>query len=284
MAIDRADLHAHTTVSDGTRTPAEVVQLAAEKGLAAVAITDHDTMGGVEEALAEGARLNITVVPGIEISTSASGKDIHILGYYADWRDAKWQQRLELLGTGRGRRNEQIVEALRKHGIPITMNEVIAAAGRMEGRKSIGRPHIAAVLVGKGVVSTISEAFEQWIGSGKPGYANLPKVSPFEAVEWIREAGGTSVIAHPGLYHDDKLVEEIILHGVNGIEVFHSDHTAEDEARYAALARRYGLLETAGSDYHGERQGVVFHGDLGSRTVDVKLLEQLQIASRTDSQ
>ncbi len=185
MVIDRADLHAHTTVSDGTRTPAEVIRLAAEKGLAAVAITDHDTMGGVEEALEEGAKLGITVVPGIEISTSASGKDIHILGYYADWRDAKWKQRLELLRTGRGRRNEQIVEALQQHGISITMDEVVTAAGQLEGRKSIGRPHIAAVLVEKGIVSTISEAFEQWIGSGKPGYVNLAKVSPFEAVEWI---------------------------------------------------------------------------------------------------
>ncbi|WP_028561510.1 PHP domain-containing protein [Paenibacillus pinihumi] len=276
MVIDRADLHAHTTVSDGTRTPAEVIRLAAEKGLAAVAITDHDTMGGVEEALEEGAKLGITVVPGIEISTSASGKDIHILGYYADWRDAKWKQRLELLRTGRGRRNEQIVEALQQHGISITMDEVVTAAGQLEGRKSIGRPHIAAVLVEKGIVSTISEAFEQWIGSGKPGYVNLAKVSPFEAVEWIREAGGTSVIAHPGLYGDDELVEDIIRHGVDGIEVCHSDHTAEDESRYSALARRYGLLETAGSDYHGERQGVVFHGDLGSHTVDVKVLEQLR--------
>lgn len=290
----RADLHVHTTASDGTNKPYEVVRKAAKKGLAALAVTDHDTMAGVEEALSAGQELGVTVIPGVEISSSMNGKDIHILGYYADLHNREWQERLEQLRMGRARRNEQIIAKLQQHGIAITLEEVHEAArraaaeqsssgdsngesgnGKGKGR-SVGRPHIAAVLVEKGVVPSMYEAFEQWLASGKPGYVSLPRVTPFEAVDWIREAGGISVIAHPGLYGDDALVEEIIRYGAKGIEVAHSEHSPEDEVRYRALARRYGLIETAGSDYHGEREGVVFHGELGSKTVDVQLIRRLR--------
>ncbi|WP_270172032.1 PHP domain-containing protein [Paenibacillus sp. SYP-B4298] len=290
----RADLHVHTTASDGTNKPYEVVRKAARKGLAALAVTDHDTMAGVEEALSAGQELGVTVIPGVEISSSMNGKDIHILGYYADLHNREWQERLEQLRMGRARRNEQIIAKLQQHGIAITLEEVHEAArraaaeqsssgdsndesGKGKGKgRSVGRPHIAAVLVEKGVVPSMYEAFEQWLASGKPGYVSLPRVTPFEAVDWIREAGGISVIAHPGLYGDDALVEEIIRYGAKGIEVAHSEHSPEDEERYRALARRYGLIETAGSDYHGEREGVVFHGELGSKTVDVQLIRRLR--------
>ncbi len=290
----RADLHVHTTASDGTNKPYEVVRKAAKKGLAALAVTDHDTMAGVEEALSAGQELGVTVIPGVEISSSMNGKDIHILGYYADLHNREWQERLEQLRMGRARRNEQIIAKLQQHGIAITLEEVHEAArraaaeqsssgdsndesGKGKGKgRSVGRPHIAAVLVEKGVVPSMYEAFEQWLASGKPGYVSLPRVTPFEAVDWIREAGGISVIAHPGLYGDDALVEEIIRYGAKGIEVAHSEHSPEDEVRYCALARRYGLIETAGSDYHGEREGVVFHGELGSKTVDVQLIRRLR--------
>ncbi|MFF2093583.1 PHP domain-containing protein [Paenibacillus sp. NPDC058174] len=285
----KADLHTHTTASDGTRPPAANVRLAKEAGLAAIAITDHDTMAGVEEAIAEGERIGITVVPGVELSTVAEGRDIHILGYYTNWRDALWQERLAGLRGTRDQRNEMIVERLVQLGVSITMDEVIQAAslegdGAAKGKsdvsdraagKTIGRPHIAAVLLNKGVVATMKEAFDLYLAEGAAAYVNPPRLHPFEAIEWIKEAGGTSVIAHPGLYGDDELVEKIVRRGIEGIEAYHSDHDAEAEARYVQMAKRYGLFVTGGSDYHGERQGKVFHGAIGSRTVDADVLQQL---------
>ncbi|WP_169083164.1 PHP domain-containing protein [Paenibacillus sp. PL91] len=291
MALNNglADLHTHTTASDGMQSPAENVRLAKEAGLAAIAITDHDTVAGVAEAMLEGKRLGITVVPGVEVSTVASGTDIHILGYYTNNEDEKWLSRLSSLRGLRGQRNEMILNKLNELGIAVTMEEVIAAAhgnSNMESLQaaavSIGRPHIAAVLVNKGIVSNMKEAFDLYLKTGAAAYVNPPRLNPFEAVDWIREAGGTSVIAHPGLYGNDSLVEEIIRYGIQGIEVFHSDHNPEDESRYAQLAAKYQLIATGGSDFHGSRQGVIFHGEIGNRTVDAKVLQQLEPALRKE--
>ncbi|RXZ77031.1 PHP domain-containing protein [Paenibacillaceae bacterium] len=276
MAIDRADLHSHTTASDGLLTPQEVVRLAHATGLAVVAITDHDTTAGVEAALAEGSRLGIEVVPGVEISTTVRGKDIHILGYYPDWKNTVWQERLGQLREGRAARNEQIIAKLNQLGISISLQEVVESAQKTGIDESVGRPHIAGVLVNKGVVATIGQAFDTLLGTGCPAFVSVPKVSPGEAMTWIREAGGAAVIAHPGLYGDDELVEQLIQEGPVGLEVYHSDHSPEDEHRYESMARRYGLIETGGSDFHGERHGEVFHGKLGNRTVALAVVEQLR--------
>jgi predicted metal-dependent phosphoesterase TrpH len=279
MAVTAADLHTHTTASDGTGAPSHNVRLAKAAGLAAVAITDHDTVAGVAEAQEEGGRLGITVVPGVEISSSDRGKDIHILGYYTDPNQTLWLERLQSLREVRGGRNEMIVERLCSLGLPITMDEVRAAAGKDgKGGETIGRPHIAQVLVAKLYVSSMAEAFERYLGNGAAAYVNPPRLHPFEAIEWIREAGGTSILAHPGLYGDDEFVEQLIRNGVQGIEVFHSDHGAEQEERYGRLASKHGLIVTGGSDYHGERQGQVFHGAIGSRTVDASVIRQLNPA------
>ncbi|HTG70912.1 MAG TPA: PHP domain-containing protein [Candidatus Udaeobacter sp.] len=278
-----ADLHTHTTASDGMQAPAENVRLAKAAGLSAIAITDHDTVAGVAEAMLEGERLGMTVVPGVEVSTVANGTDIHILGYYTNNDDVEWLTRLASLRGLRDHRNEMIVNKLRELGIALTMDEVIAAAhgeSSMEPAKaadaSIGRPHIAVALIRKGVVSNMKEAFDRYLKTGAAAYVNLPRLNPFEAVDWIREAGGTSVIAHPGLYGNDSLVEEIIRYGVQGIEVFHSDHGPEEERRYAELAASYHLIATGGSDFHGSRAGVIFHGAIGSRTVNADVLRQLE--------
>jgi predicted metal-dependent phosphoesterase TrpH len=264
------------------QSPAENVRLAKAAGLAAVAVTDHDTVAGVEEALLEGERLGITVVPGVEVSTAANGTDIHILGYYTNNQDSKWLARLAGLRGIRDRRNEMIVNKLCELGIPLTMEEVHKAArgDRTEGSRkadaaSIGRPHIAEALIRKGIVSNMKEAFDRYLAAGAEAYVNPPRLHPYEAVEWIREAGGTSVIAHPGLYGNDPLVEDIIRHGAQGIEAYHSDHGIEEEQRYVQLAAKYNLIVTGGSDFHGIRQGHVFHGEVGNRSVDVKVLQQL---------
>jgi predicted metal-dependent phosphoesterase TrpH len=279
--MNRADLHTHTTASDGIQPPAENVRLAAEAGLAAVAITDHDTVEGIAEAMEAGGRFGITVVPGVEISTAARGNDIHILGYYTDWKSDAWREKLAGLLRLREKRNDLILGKLRALGIPITLDEVLAEASR-QGKDggSVGRPHIAAVLVAKGVVGSMQEAFDRYLASGAAAYDNPPRLHPFEAIDWIREAGGTSVIAHPGLYGDDDFVEDMIRYGAKGLEVFHSDHSPEDEERYARLAAKYSLIATGGSDYHGERHGVVFHGPIGSRTVDASVIRQLNPAWR----
>ncbi|MNH77052.1 hypothetical protein D3C73_293380 [compost metagenome] len=274
----RYDLHTHTQASDGMNAPAENVRLAKQKGLAGIAITDHDTVAGISEAMEAGKRIGLDVIPGVEISTRAAGKDIHVLGYYLQYEDERLCSRLEHLRTVRETRNERIIEKLNDLGIPITMNEVISGLGRELGPDdSVGRPHIADVLVQKGAVADLREAFDKYLAEGAAAYISLPKVSPVEAITWIKEAGGASVIAHPGLYGDDDLVRHIIKEGQPaGIEVYHSDHGPEEEGRYSDMAREYGLIMTGGSDYHGVRQGQVFHGDLGSRTVTADVLEQLQ--------
>jgi len=276
----RADLHTHSTASDGTGSPADNVRLAREIGLAAVALTDHDTTAGLEEALAEGARLGIRVVPGVELSTMANGLEIHVLGYFVDWRDARWRERLGTQRDARMRRNAMLLERLAALGMPVTMEEVErAAAGRASGG-SIGRPHIAEAMVARGYVSSTAEAFERYLGSEGAAYVHVPRPTPLEAVRWIHEAGGAAVIAHPGLYGRDELVESLLEAGTDGIEAYHSDHGPEDEARYAAMAARHGVIATGGSDYHGARGGVVFHGPLGGRTVDAAVVDLLEAASR----
>jgi Predicted metal-dependent phosphoesterases (PHP family) len=281
MAVmERADLHTHSTASDGTNGPAVVVRLAKEAGLAAVALTDHDTMAGCAEAVAEGSRIGIQVVPGIELSAVMNGRDIHILGYWCDMNDAKWQERVKVQQSFRGRRNLMMIEKLQELGIAITLEEVISVAQR-HGKKAdsaeqIGRPHLAEALIERGAAADMKEAFDRYLGEHGAVYCNPPRPTPFEAVDWIREAGGVCVIAHPGLYGDDSIVEEIVKHGVHGIEVYHSDHSPEDEKRYAAMAERFGLVMTGGSDYHGEKRGVVFHGPLGGRSVDISVVKRLQ--------
>jgi len=281
VATGICDLHTHTLASDGMQSPAENVRLAREKGLAAVAITDHDTVAGVKEAMDEGIRSGVTVVPGVEISTRAEGKDIHVLGYYIDCEDEIFLQRLAGLRNTREERNAKMIAKLRELGVDITMEEVIAGLGRKLGPdETVARPHMADVLVSKGYARDMRDAFDKYLGENAPGYVSVPRITPEEACSWIREAGGTPVLAHPGIYGDDALVNKILDQAKPaGIEAFHSDHGPEDEKRYQAMADQYGLIVTAGSDFHGARQGVVFHGEIGHRTVSIKVLEQLRQAS-----
>lgn len=277
---ERYDLHSHTTASDGTNAPAVNVRLAREAGLRGLAITDHDTTAGVAEALAEGRALGVEVVPGVEISTVAGGRDVHVLGYYVDTDDAQFGERLRQLRKTRELRNEMILAKLAELGLPVSMDEVLEQARKKPGRdETVGRPHIAAVLVAKGCVADMAEAFDRYLGSGGAAYANPPRIRPEDAVDWIREAGGVPVLAHPGLYEDGALVERLIAYGIKGIEARHPDHSPETETHYEAVARRHGLIVTAGSDFHGSRGGVVFHAPLGSRYADSAVVARLQAAS-----
>ncbi|QGG56786.1 PHP domain-containing protein [Paenibacillus sp. FSL W8-1187] len=278
MAVIRADLHAHTNASDGVDSPASVARMAAEAGLDALAITDHDTMAGVEEAVREGKRLGLLVLPGIELSASEDGIDIHVLGYGMDADDPLWRERLLLQGSARTRRNERMVERLQALGIELTLEEAMEAA-RAAGAEpaSLGRPHLASVLVAKGAAASIRDAFDRYLGEGAPGYAALPRIAPEEAVEWIIEAGGVPVLAHPGLYGRDDIVKRLASGGrLAGIETSHPSHDERQEQRYAAIADRFGLFATGGSDYHGNRGGEQRHSAVGAKTADAApLLERL---------
>lgn len=278
---ERYDLHTHTRASDGMNTPAENVRLAKEKGLTGLAITDHDTVAGLQEAMEEGEKQGVIVIPGVEISTRAGGKDIHVLGYFLNFNNSVLLERLEGLRATRDARNELIIRKLQDLGIEITLDEVVAGLDRtLREDESLGRPHIADALVRKGYAADLRDAFDRYLGEGKPGYASLPRIAPEEAMDWIRDAGGVPVLAHPGLYGDDDLVSAILERGrPAGLEVYHSDHGPEDVERYLLLAERYGLIPTGGSDYHGVRQGVVFHGDLGSRHVSDKCVGLLKEAA-----
>jgi predicted metal-dependent phosphoesterase TrpH len=286
--LNYADLHTHTTASDGLHTPTENVHMAERAGLSAVAITDHDTVAGLAEAAAAGEYIGITVVPGVEISTVANGQDIHILGYYIDYSNDLFLKRLEQLRETRERRNEMMIERLQQLGFDITMEEVRNKAGSESpggagssaanrfSDETVGRPHMADVMIKKGYVASMKEAFDLYLGRDGKAYVNPPRINPTEAVNWIHEAGGTAVIAHPGLYHDDTVVEELIRYGVEGIEVYHSDHSPDQEAHYLAIAQRHNLIVTAGSDFHGERAGEVFHGRIGSKKINAEVIERLR--------
>ncbi|MEX2416583.1 MAG: PHP domain-containing protein [Paenibacillaceae bacterium] len=275
--ITYVDLHTHTTASDGVCTPADNVRLALQAGLAAIAITDHDTVSGIDEARLEGGRIGIEVVPGVEISTLDRGVDVHILGYYINDKDPIFNQRLSQLRDTRNIRNTLILNRLNELGIRITLKEVNDHLIQQKSMdQTIGRPHIADVLIARGIVKTVAEAFELYLGKGGSAYINPPRISPKLAIDWIREAGGKAVLAHPGLYGDEEIVKDTIQHGIDGIEAYHSDHNEEQQKHYNELAARHELIVTAGSDFHGTKAGVTFHGAIGYKRMDTRVLELLK--------
>jgi hypothetical protein len=277
MHKGQADLHTHSLASDGTQAASDNVRQARELGLAAIAVTDHDTTAGLAEALEEGQRQKMEVVPGVEISTVADNQDIHVLGYYVGFRLPSFQSRLQGLRDTRDRRNDMIIDKLRKLGMDVSMQEVIDRLERpLRVGETIGRPHIASLLLGKGYVASIKEAFDRYLGTGRAAFVNPPRIAPHEAIEWIRESGGCAVLAHPGLYGNDELVKDLIAQGLDGIEAYHSDHTLEQEKHYADLAVKHRLIVTGGSDFHGERGGAEYHGPIGNRTVDYACVLQLK--------
>lgn len=245
------DLHTHTTASDGSMTPAELVRHAYNKGLAAVAVTDHDTVGGIDQALEEGKRLGIEVIAGVEISVDFS-TEMHLLGYFLNSHCEPILKTLEDLRERREKRNPRIVNKLNELGFDITMEEVISkAAGG-----NAGRPHIARVMTEKGYVNNMDEAFEKYLGSGRPAYFKKDKLLPQEGIAEITRSGGVPVLAHPffiGLPYGqlEQLVKELAGYGLKGIEAYYSWHTEEQTSSLLRIAQKHGLLVTGGSDFHG---------------------------------
>jgi predicted metal-dependent phosphoesterase TrpH len=266
----RVDLHAHTTFSDGLLTPEQLVSRALEKRLAALAVTDHDTVEAIPRARAA-AGTAIELVPGIEMSTAYEGADLHILGFYLDPDHAPLRERLERFQRDRRDRALAIVERLRGMGVPVEIETVLELAGP----GVIGRPHVAEALIRAGLATNFDDAFERFLGTQAPAYVPRPAFRPEEAIALIHEADGVSVLAHPGAQMPDSVIERLHAAGLRGIEVWHPQHGAATMRRYRALADRLGMLTTGGSDFHGEHRSV----DLGEMPVPFSVLDSLKQAA-----
>lgn len=272
----RVDLHIHTTASDGSLTPAEVVHLALEQGLAAIALTDHDTVEGLAEAWAAANGTGLEVVPGVEISSDWPVGDFHILGLYVDPWDGPFSECLQSMKAARLQRARKILERLAALGMPLEWSEI---AGSLNGSRVIGRLHIAQAMVRQGYVSGIHEAFQRYIGRNGPAYVPRLRMTPVEIIGLIRRAGGVAVLAHPAASGVMEHIPTLASLGLQGVEVWYPTHSPEDVRALLRLARQYRLLVTGGSDFHGF--GLDAGAPLGSVDVPLQMLRQLQqIAER----
>ena len=269
--MDRIDLHTHTTCSDGTCTPGELVAAAQAAGLAAVAITDHDTLAGWAEAGAAARRLGIEWIPGCEITARMPAGTVHVLAYAMDPGNGPFQDLLARIRVGRDARNAAILERLRRLGVPLTREEVQAAASS----PLVARPHIAAALVARGHVESIREAFERFLRDGGPAYVPAEAPSPAEAIEATVGAGGVAAIAHPrqiklgSRARQRRVFARWREAGLAGIEVHHPSHDATHRQWFAELADELDLVPTGGSDYHGLHKPYLRLGE-GDGSIDVR--------------
>ncbi|MCX5672616.1 MAG: PHP domain-containing protein [Planctomycetota bacterium] len=275
---DLVDLHVHSTVSDGLFPPHEVVRLAAEMGLRAVALTDHDTVAGVPEALAAGRALGIEVIPGVEFSADFDDGACHILGYFLDPTHQPFLDLLHEAREGREERNLKILARLNELGIPLTMEEV--TRGAKDG--VLTRGHFASALLERKVVKKWDEAFEKYLGRDGLAYVSRRRVTPADAIQAVRAAGGLAALAHPrqlnrGAAETDEWIERLAAAGLEAVETASPDHTPNYARRYKAAAERLGLLEVGGTDWHGRPEANIRLGlGAGSMAVHYDLVQRMK--------
>lgn len=247
----RADLHIHSQYSDGTLSPIEIVSRAKQCGLDVISITDHDSVGGIEAALETGRDVGVEVIPGIELSASYNGTEVHILGYFIDQKNEELVSSLAGFRNERLKRAERIVGKLNDLKIPITIESVL---GHVTG-DSVGRPHIADTLVKGGHAESYHQAFDKYIGDGRPAYEQKWNFSPADTIKLISHAGGLSFLAHPGKSTTEEMILQLIDAGLDGIEVVHPCHSPDLIYYYKGIVSQYCLLESGGSDFHGGDHG-----------------------------
>lgn len=245
------DLHLHTTASDGRLTPTELVAYAAVAGVRILAITDHDTTDGFEEAAAEASRRGVLLIPGIEITAVERGRDVHMLGYFFDRRDGGFAQFLTAQRATRIARIVEIANRLGSLGMPVDIQPVLQEAQR-QSSKSIGRPRLARAMIEAGYVATTREAFDRWLGQGCPAFVERAGASPEEVIAIVHRAGGLVSLAHPGRTRIDERIATLRDAGLDAIEVYHSDHDSGMVATYLELAWQLDFMITGGSDFHGD--------------------------------
>ena len=264
------DLHTHTTASDGTYAPRDLVAEAASRGVRVLAVTDHDSTEGLAEAIDEAERRKpLEIVPGIEINCDVEGAEIHVLGYLMDWQAEWFQDFCREQRRERRARIHRMVERLAAIGMPLDADEVFAIV--KEG--SAGRPHVAQVMVARGYVKTVREAFDKYLAAGRPGHVPRGKLTPEDAVRLIRRAGGVPVFAHPGLADRDELIPGLIAAGLMGIECYYTEHSAAQRATYLQICKDHDLVATGGSDFHGPK---VRAATLGSPSVPMSAVDGLR--------
>jgi predicted metal-dependent phosphoesterase TrpH len=269
------DLHIHSTASDGVFTPSEVVLLALEQGLAAIALTDHDTLSGVAEAQQAAIGTGLEVITGVEVNSEGGWGDLHFLGYYVDPENDRLQEQLQAMQNARVERARKMLDRLRDMGMTLEWEKVRALAGG----DSIGRPHIGRALKERHYVETVQEAFERFIGRDGPAYVPRLRLTPPEVIQAITGAGGVPVIAHP--VHSGTTavnrIPEFVEYGLRGVEVYYPHHSPQDIEMLLGLCQGYGLLATGGSDFHG--QGVMGGIKLGSVHLPFECFERLREAA-----
>jgi predicted metal-dependent phosphoesterase TrpH len=267
------DLHMHSTASDGSDAPEAVAALADRNGLRAISLTDHDSLDGLPAATARAEASGIRLIPGVELSVHEQGADVHLLAYGFDPADPELRSSIARYREGRHERARKTLARLKGLGIRISIETVeeIARGG------ALGRPHVAEALLQGGFVESFNEAFQRYLGAHAPAYVPKTPVSLEEAAKVVREAGGVTVLAHPGTLNRDHLIPGWARRGLDGIEVWHSKHDAGAIARYRSYAKMHGLLMTGGSDYHGERTPSV---TIGSVAVPETVLGPLDEAFR----
>lgn len=276
--MKKIDLHVHSNCSDGTMTPTEVVQHAAEVGLSAFALTDHDNTDGLEEALAAAADLDLEVIPGIEFSTRYEGKDVHIVGLEPNWNHPVFQECIQVYQTVRTRRNQAIIDKMAADGIDISAEKMKEAFGDAIWT----RAHFARYLAEHGYVAHMWDAFETHVGPGCKYYVPREKITPQEVTALLREFDGIPILAHPMQYQltDEQLrilLTELVACGLIGMEVYYSTHTEEETAYLANLAREFGLLPSGGSDFHGANKPAIALGSgKNNLSIPYEIIEQLR--------
>jgi predicted metal-dependent phosphoesterase TrpH len=244
----KIDLHLHTNKSDGRLTPTELVRLAHTGGVRRMALTDHDTTAGVEEAIAEGKSIGVEVIPGVELGTDSRSGDMHMLGLFLDFHDQRFQETMTRFREGRIARVHKIVSNLAEVGVNISVDRVFAIAGEA----SVGRPHVAQALLEAGYIKSMPEAFEKWLAYGGPGDVPRDKLSPEDAIGLIHGVGGLAVVAHP--YEGKNVLEQLPAlagAGLDGIETYYPNYGPDRRAELLALCSKLGLLPTGGTDFHG---------------------------------
>lgn len=265
-----ADLHVHTTYSDGMFSPEKVVRTAIGSGLRAIGVTDHDCIDGIEPCIEAARGTALEIIPGVEISAAKDEIEIHVLGYFIDWKDPSLLRKLQRIREDRVKRLKKMVALLCEHGAPVRMEKVFSKD--MDG--TVGRLHLARVMVEENVAKNTKEAFSRYIGDGKPCHVRHRRLEYTDAIDMIREAGGVPILAHPGSIARDEYLGSYVGAGLRGIEAFHTRHSPAASDRYLAMAEKYGLLVTGGSDCHGmiEKSGIL----IGKVKVEYRLVVDLR--------
>ena len=272
----RADLHTHSTYSDGRLTPTELIERAASNGLEVLALTDHDCTDGIAEALGAAQKHpRLLFIPGVELSTDLPGEEMHVLGYFLDWQNPRFQDRLDRLRRSRLERGQKMLAKLKRLGLEVSWQRVKEIAG--DG--AVGRPHIALAMLEAGHISSLEEAFERYLARNAPAYVEREKITPTEAVQILTAASGLPVLAHPrDLQHLEPLLLKLKEAGLIGIEVYYQDYDQQTIERLLAVAHQHDLVPLGGSDFHGI--GGAHERDLGDIPLPFQPVEQLIALAR----